>query len=72
MDSITDIYGATLRGFRSEIERRRSAITKSYRACPNPESDYAQVHLKVIDVLDECQHIVEQRLISILKGRNEP
>ena len=64
MDSITDIYGATLRGFRSEIERRRAAIAKSYRACPNPESDYAQVHRRVAAVLDECQVIVERRLLE--------
>jgi hypothetical protein len=64
MDSITDIYGATLRGFRSEIERRRSAIAKSYRALPNPESGYAQVHRRVVAVLDECQALVERRLTS--------
>jgi hypothetical protein len=64
MDSITDIYGATLRGFRSEIERRRTAIAKSYRALPDPERDYAQIHRRMIDVLDECQSIVEKRLIE--------
>jgi hypothetical protein len=62
MDSLTDIYGETLRGFRSEIERRRSAIAKSYRALPNPESDYAQVHRRVVAVLDECQALVDRRL----------
>lgn len=65
VNSITDIYGATLRGFQSEIERRRAAIAKSYHACPNPESDYAQIHRRVIDVLDECQQIVEKRLTGI-------
>lgn len=62
MDSIIDIYAATLRGLRSEIERRRAGIAKSLRALPNQDSDYAVIHRRVLAVHDEVQQIVEKHL----------
>lgn len=62
MPALDDIFDATLRGFRSEIERRRAGLAKSLRALPDPNSDYAQVHRRVAAVYDEVQSLVEKRL----------
>lgn len=62
MTGLNDIYCATLRGLRSEVQRRTASIAKSYHALPNPESDYAKTHREVIAVHQEIEALIERKL----------
>jgi hypothetical protein len=72
VNSLDDIYTSSLRGFRSEIERRLAGLAKSLRALPNPESDYAKLHRRVAAVYDEVQVIVEKRIAEAPAPAAEP